>query len=1159
MKAKKILAAFIAATMVLSTMSFTAFANEGTDATAPSTEQITDTPVDDTTTGEDTEASTYTNWSDEGFADTAWYSEDATEYTISTAAELGGLAKLVNEGKTFERKKITLSDNIDLDGYEWVAIGNSSQNNNGNAAICYRGEFDGNGKTISNLKNTQNVNVKGLFGTTNKGAYIHDVNLEKVILTGNASEITDSLQVGALIASLNWAVAENITINDVTIDVDTNNRIQGANGDGNATDGNYIGGLTGLAQVVQIKNVDVSGAKITVDNAAFVGGAVGHSRGYSWRSRLQYFPYYFAETKLDDSNIIQSYFNDVNVVDVKIEVNAGNGVSPKVGGMLGGDRNYWTACHSLFSNCEVSNLDMTCDGKANYIAGGFVGLRQGEDALDGEFAKISRFNNCTASGEINGGSGIYGGFVGQAGGKVAYYENASTSVDITCTDAKAGGFAGSTVANNDDNPTYFVNCVATGNIVSTGTAGGFVGTMETDTKSNNTGLSVKVEIEGCKAEGSVEGNTAGGLIGEINDSWTNGQTPKENIGGSIVIENTAATQEEVKGTGKVNDYADTTDGSKVGFEIKNPTTTPTENLKSEDAEGNTIPAPAETVSKVEEKFVKVGNMLYADIDVAIAAANNAGGVITKGDKSIEVVKYAADITDTVSAGANASNTVIEDIDGVFAEAVKGYLEQGQVAKIQRKDVVEYKSNADGKIVVDITPKMFVDGTDTAISFVDKEVKVTLKVDSIYNGKKPTIYHKEENDESKIDESNITEVADGLLTFTTKKGFSDYIIDFSDVEIKDELIAEKINVVFEKTDDERVYNIKLVGAKDKYIHRFTAARLAFDLIQAKDADGNAIGQNTYTIKTATDINKTPVKEDDGSISFYVNTKNVPTLSGGSILLGTVTFNGYGEFDFIAKGKVEYEGSKVETAISLDTDNSLMRVYDVADGTLVIDNTAATDDVDTDDDAIIDNVKLEEKKAAINLEIAFNNTIVNNAAAYQDMTVTIEGGADTKKVIELGTDAASLAAADEDVELINFVGPVSSRAYKLKVWVPVGEGSKYTITVEGAGYRTAEYTTTIGAEQDETTIKFWNNVMAAPVVMEVNSENNSNKAVTTNFLAGDIIMDGEINLYDLSAVVSYFDTNKITDTNSVSKYAKYDLNRDGAIDIDDITYVLLSWGK
>ena len=58
---------------------------------------------------------------------------------------------------------------------------------------------------------------------------------------------------------------------------------------------------------------------------------------------------------------------------------------------------------------------------------------------------------------------------------------------------------------------------------------------------------------------------------------------------------------------------------------------------------------------------------------------------------------------------------------------------------------------------------------------------------------------------------------------------------------------------------------------------------------------------------------------------------------------------------------------------------------------------------------------------------------------------------------------------------------------------------------------------------------------------------------NFLVGDIVMDYVVDEYDLAAVTSYYGTYDINKADA-SKYIKYDLNRDGSIDIIDVQYVL-----
>ena len=100
----------------------------------------------------------------DGTDNTSWYTdaeEDAgtadKPYEISTAAQLAGLAKLVNDGTNFSGKNIKLTADIDLGNQAWTPIGN------GNIRFAFFGTFDGNGYTISGL-NVPDTDAPGLFG-----------------------------------------------------------------------------------------------------------------------------------------------------------------------------------------------------------------------------------------------------------------------------------------------------------------------------------------------------------------------------------------------------------------------------------------------------------------------------------------------------------------------------------------------------------------------------------------------------------------------------------------------------------------------------------------------------------------------------------------------------------------------------------------------------------------------------------------------------------------------------------------------------------------------------------------------------------------------------------------------------------------------------------
>ena len=90
----------------------------------------------------------------DGSADTSWYADapDASEYYISTAEQLAGLAQLVNAdpGTTnFAGKTFYLESDLDLSGHEWISIGTGRGGTQSKYSFC--GVFDGQSHVISNL------------------------------------------------------------------------------------------------------------------------------------------------------------------------------------------------------------------------------------------------------------------------------------------------------------------------------------------------------------------------------------------------------------------------------------------------------------------------------------------------------------------------------------------------------------------------------------------------------------------------------------------------------------------------------------------------------------------------------------------------------------------------------------------------------------------------------------------------------------------------------------------------------------------------------------------------------------------------------------------------------------------------------------------------
>ena len=127
-------------------------------------------------------------WAGAGAADgidTSWYNTNDNTFYISTAAQLAGLAQLVNNGNNFSTKNITLKADIKLNndavptgGNEWTPIGDSSN--------TFQGTFDGDGHTITGLyinDTAAGYNAyKGLFGNIAAGAKV-----QNLIVTGDVA------------------------------------------------------------------------------------------------------------------------------------------------------------------------------------------------------------------------------------------------------------------------------------------------------------------------------------------------------------------------------------------------------------------------------------------------------------------------------------------------------------------------------------------------------------------------------------------------------------------------------------------------------------------------------------------------------------------------------------------------------------------------------------------------------------------------------------------------------------------------------------------------------------------------------------------------------------------------------------------------------------
>ena len=348
--------------------------------------------------------------------------------------------------------------------------------------------------------------------------------------------------------------------------------------------------------------------------------------------------------------------------------------------------------------------------------------------------------------------------------------------------------------------------------------------------------------------------------------------------------------------------------------------------------------------------------------------------------------------------------------------------------------------------------------------------------------------------------------DGTTISLSSAKFSDYaIVMTQNLTSGSAVLGFKAAAATEE--NTAVFNLYLSADDAATVEKFESGEFKFIKTGTSEAEFTAAEGLTIEYDEATDLYK--VYHTNGEAPY----RTVEDVDGKkAILLGTVTLTGIGQGSVSVSDIKMYRHSQDGNNLAIDIDTT-------ATATTPYEIKAAT------------------KKLTVN--VTFPNNIVNQKTLYQDMTVAIKGG-EVDETYKLGSDASNVVAWDE-----------TNNAYTLTISDKLVANTAYTVTVSGAGYRTARYTVTMTADK---TLNFWNNVKDTPAVVE---EGSSTGAKSVTFLAGDIVKDGKINIYDLSAVVSYFGTNNTV--NAESAYAKYDLNRDGKIDSKDVAYVLVSWGK
>ncbi len=123
----------------------------------------------------------------------------ANPFLINTAEDLQHLATYVNDGNTCEGLNFKLAGDLDLSGVNFTPVGNRSNQ--------FAGTFDGNNKTVSNLKISGSKSYVGLFGCN--GGTIRNCT--------SVATVSGDYVVGGLVGSNSGTVKNNTRLYKLTM------------------------------------------------------------------------------------------------------------------------------------------------------------------------------------------------------------------------------------------------------------------------------------------------------------------------------------------------------------------------------------------------------------------------------------------------------------------------------------------------------------------------------------------------------------------------------------------------------------------------------------------------------------------------------------------------------------------------------------------------------------------------------------------------------------------------------------------------------------------------------------------------------------------------------------------------------------------------------
>ena len=398
----------------------------------------------------------------------------ADPYLICTANTLDTLAQCVNGGMDFNDIYFKVVNDLDLSPFSnWRVIGESG-------AYPFKGHFDGNNKTISNLKITGSTQYRGLFGNVVGSSSTSRADIHNLTVKGSVS---GGQYTGGIVG-----YCDNVKLYNIVNEVDV------------SSTSNYCGGIAGYNN--SYSRFDSCENKGTINGYYYAGGIVGYQNSYdtitNCRNTKDVKANYYYVGGIVGSKSSSGYIQDCeNIAKITVTYTSSYNYAGGIAGYMGSSQ--------FIKNCNNSG-DVVA---GSYYVGGIVGYySSGQSSLTG----IYEIRNCHNSGNISG-TYYMGGIVGYGNYcRIRFCDNRG---NINSTSYAVGGIAGymyyycliSGCNNYGDIATTY-----TGGSVGTpyGT-GGIVGCYNYQSNAANI-----ISLDTCNNYGNVTsaGYMTGGIVGQ---------------------------------------------------------------------------------------------------------------------------------------------------------------------------------------------------------------------------------------------------------------------------------------------------------------------------------------------------------------------------------------------------------------------------------------------------------------------------------------------------------------------------------------------------------------------------------------------------------------------------------------------------------------------